>query len=164
MIIRKLRLNRGWSQEHLAEISALSTRTIQRIERGQNPSLESLKSLAAVFEIDVSELSKVFNVTEELPMNEEQIDLNVSPKETEAMEYVKDIKGFYSHVIKYVVVISILAIIDIVTSPGKFWFYWPALGWGIGLFLHGMSVFEIMSFFGPKWEKKQVEKRMRKSR
>lgn len=164
MIIRKLRLNRSWSQEHLAEISGLSTRTIQRIERGQNPSLESLKSLAAVFEIDVSELSKVFNVIEELPMNDKQVDLQVSPTETEAMEYVKDIKGFYSHAIKYVVVISILIIIDLVTTPGKFWFYWPALGWGIGLFMHGMSVFEIMSFFGAGWEKKQIEKRMKKSR
>ncbi len=164
MIIRKLRLHRSWSQEHLAEISGLSTRTIQRIERGQNPSLESLKSLAAVFEIDASELSKAFNVKEELPMEDKQEELQVSSAETEAMEYVKDIKGFYSHLIKYVVVISILALIDIVTSPGKLWFYWPAMGWGIGLFMHGMSVFEIMSFFGPKWEKKQVEKRMRKSR
>ncbi len=50
MIIRKLRLQRGWSQEQLAELSGLSIRTIQRIERGQKPGLESLKSLAAVFE------------------------------------------------------------------------------------------------------------------
>lgn len=35
MIIRKLRLQRGWSQEQLAELTGLSTRTIQRIERGQ---------------------------------------------------------------------------------------------------------------------------------
>ena len=34
MIVRKLRLQRGWSQEQLAEMSGLSTRTIQRIERG----------------------------------------------------------------------------------------------------------------------------------
>lgn len=164
MIIRKLRLNRSWSQEHLAEVSGLSVRTIQRIERGQKPSLESLKSLAAVFEIDVSILSKTFDIKEELPMKNENEELEVSPAEAEAMEYVKDIKGFYSHLIKYVVVISILIIIDLVTSPGKFWFYWPALGWGIGLFMHGMSVFEIMSFFGAGWEKKQIEKRMKKSR
>ncbi len=164
MIIRKLRLNRSWSQEHLAEVSGLSVRTIQRIERGQKPSLESLKSLAAVFEINVSELSKTFDVKEELPMKNAKEELEVSPAEAEAMEYVKDIKGFYSHLIKYVVVITILAIIDIVTSPDKFWFYWPALGWGIGLFLHGISVFEIMSFFGAGWEKKQIEKRMKKSR
>lgn len=56
MIIRKLRLQRGWSQEQLAGISGVSTRTIQRIERGRNASLESLKCLAAVFETDFNTL------------------------------------------------------------------------------------------------------------
>ncbi len=56
MIIRKLRLQKGWSQEQLSQLSGLSVRTIQRIEQGQKPGLESLKSLAAVFEIDVSDL------------------------------------------------------------------------------------------------------------
>ena len=57
MIVRKLRLDKGWSQEQLAEISGLSVRTIQRIERGQKPSLESLKALAAAFETDVTQLT-----------------------------------------------------------------------------------------------------------
>jgi transcriptional regulator with XRE-family HTH domain len=56
MIIRKLRLKKGWSQEHLSQISGLSSRTIQRIERGQKASLETLKSLAIVFEVDINEL------------------------------------------------------------------------------------------------------------
>ncbi len=55
MIVHKLRLQRGWSQEQLAEFSGLSVRTIQRIEKGQKASLESLKSLAAVFELQVSD-------------------------------------------------------------------------------------------------------------
>lgn len=56
MRVRELRLARGWSQAQLAELSGLSVRTIQRIENGTNPGLESLKSLAAVFGVDVSEL------------------------------------------------------------------------------------------------------------
>ena len=58
MVIRDLRLERGWSQEQLAEISGVSTRTIQRIERGGKASLESLKCLAAVFETPIPELQK----------------------------------------------------------------------------------------------------------
>ena len=46
MILRKLRLQRGWSQEQVAELTDLSVRTIQRIERGGQPSLESAKALA----------------------------------------------------------------------------------------------------------------------
>ena len=54
MLVQKLRLQRGWSQEDLAELSALSVRTIQRIERGHTASAESLKALASVFEVDFS--------------------------------------------------------------------------------------------------------------
>jgi transcriptional regulator with XRE-family HTH domain len=42
LLIQKLRLQRGWSQEQLAELTGLSVRTIQRIERGQNPSASIL--------------------------------------------------------------------------------------------------------------------------
>jgi len=48
MIVRKLRLQRGWTQDQLSEISGLSIRTIQRLERGAKPSLETAKSLAAI--------------------------------------------------------------------------------------------------------------------
>jgi len=58
MLIQKRRLQRGWSQEQLAEVSGLSVRTIQRLERGQPGSLESLKALAAVFETDINRLKE----------------------------------------------------------------------------------------------------------
>ena len=58
MRIQKLRLQRGWSQEQLAELSGLSTRTIQRLERGQPASLETLKALAAVFDVDLTTLKE----------------------------------------------------------------------------------------------------------
>lgn len=58
MTVRKLRLQRAWSQEQLAQLSGLSVRTIQRIEKGEKAGLETLKSLAAVFEIDISELQQ----------------------------------------------------------------------------------------------------------
>ena len=56
MLVQKLRLQRGWSQEQLAELSGLSVRTIQRMERGLPASNETLKSLASVFEIEFSTL------------------------------------------------------------------------------------------------------------
>ena len=56
MSIKQRRLDKGWSQEELARHAGLSTRTIQRIEGGQNAGLESLKCLAAVFETSISEL------------------------------------------------------------------------------------------------------------
>jgi transcriptional regulator with XRE-family HTH domain len=57
-MIKQIRVSKGWSQEQLAQFSGLSVRTIQRIERGHNAGLESLKCIAAVFEIDISRLQK----------------------------------------------------------------------------------------------------------
>ena len=150
MIIRKLRLQRGWSQEQLSQLSGLSIRTIQRIEQGQKAGLESLKSLAAVFEIQVSDLQM------EPPMNKE---INITEDEKQAINYVKGIKGFYSNLTTYVLVISALFVINYFTSPGYWWAVWPALGWGIGIVSHALSAFEVLNIFGPEWEKKQVEKR-----
>lgn len=56
MRVRELRMARGWSQAQLAELSGLSIRTIQRIENGTHPGLESLSRLAAVFEVSVADL------------------------------------------------------------------------------------------------------------
>ena len=58
MILKQLRLSRLYSQEQLAQMSGLSVRTIQRIESGHSPSLESLKCLASVLEVDVSTLNQ----------------------------------------------------------------------------------------------------------
>jgi len=58
LTIIQLRKDRGWSQEKLAAISGLSERTIQRIEKEGNCSLDSKMALACAFEIAPQELSK----------------------------------------------------------------------------------------------------------
>lgn len=151
MIVRKLRLQRGWSQEQLAQLTGLSTRTIQRIERGQRPGLESLRSLAAVLETDLSALQ------EDMTMNTEQ---QLTFDEERAIEYVRDIKGFYSHLITYLAVMPFLFLINYLSYSGDFWAIWPALGWGVGVVTHGLSAFEVFTVFGADWEKKQIEKRL----
>ena len=153
MIVRKLRLEKCWSQEQLAEFSGLSVRTIQRIERGQKPSLETLKSLAAVFEIDASELTMEDTMTSDAKMTAE---------EEKAILYVRDVKGFYTHLIIYGVVIVALVFFNLLRKPENLWVVWPAVGWGIGVLFHGLNVFEVFNLFGPKWEKRRIEKRLEK--
>lgn len=58
MILKQLRIGRHLSQEQLAQMSGLNVRTVQRIESGHNASLESLKCLAAVLEVDVDTLNR----------------------------------------------------------------------------------------------------------
>lgn len=59
--IKNLRLERGWSQEHLGDITGLSSRTIQRIESQGNASPESLMAIASAFSLSTSDLSADYN-------------------------------------------------------------------------------------------------------
>lgn len=54
--LRELRSGRQWSQEQLAKLSGLNLRTIQRLESGAKISTESLRALAAVFEVPAESL------------------------------------------------------------------------------------------------------------
>ena len=151
LIIKKLRLKRGWSQAELAEFSGLSVRTVQRIEKGENPGLESRKALAAVFDLQVSDF---------LEDNHMEENYGVTSEEERAMRYVQNLKGFYSHFITYVVTIGLLFAWNLIFDPGYVWAVWPALGWGIGVTIHAVRVFGRFSLFSPEWEKRQVEKRL----
>jgi XRE family transcriptional regulator, regulator of sulfur utilization len=149
MIVRKLRLQRGWTQEHLAELTGLSVRSIQRLERGQSASLETLNSLAAVFEVDRSLLKPGDNPMPNTPP--------ITPDEENAIQYVKGIKEFYSHLFMYLVFVTVFGFAFGFKHPLIFW---GSIGWGIGLVVHGLNVFEVINIFRPNWEKKQIEKRL----
>ncbi|MBQ4864185.1 helix-turn-helix domain-containing protein [Pseudoalteromonas sp. MMG013] len=60
-VIKTQRSTRAWSQTQLAEVSGLSLRTIQRIEKTGVASLESVKSLASVLEIDIKDIQECLN-------------------------------------------------------------------------------------------------------
>ncbi len=151
MQVQKLRLQRGWSQQQLAELSGLSVRTIQRIENGKTASIETLKSLASVFEIDFQQLQPEVNMHTVTPDEK---------SEQLAFAHVRKIKGFYIHLLQYAVVIIFLCVINLITNPHFLWFLFPALGWGIGLLAHAAAIFGWFPFFGPAWETRQVDKRL----
>ncbi len=51
-----------------------------------------------------------------------------------------DDRPFLIHLVVYIMVNLLLAVIDLATSPGQYWFYWPLLGWGIGILGHAYLV------------------------
>ena len=149
MIVRKLRLQRGWTQEHLAELMDVNVRTIQRIERGGRSSLETRAALAAVFEVDISTFEEGIVEMTEITQ--------VSSDEREALEFVKGIKEFYSHLAMYLVFAIVFSLSFGFENP---MILWGVIGWGIGLVIHGLNVYEVINLFGPKWEKQMIEKRL----
>ncbi|MEN4759713.1 2TM domain-containing protein [Chryseobacterium sp. C39-AII1] len=77
-----------------------------------------------------------------------------------AAKRVKEIKGFYGNLTSYCLVIPFLIVLNVITSPGHLWFFWPMLGWGIGLAAHGINTFGI----GKDWEEKKIKQLMEEER
>lgn len=77
-----------------------------------------------------------------------------------AKKRVAEIKGWYANLISFVLVISFLAFINLKYSPNHLWFFWPMLGWGIGVVFHAIGVFKIVPFFGKDWEEKKIQEFM----
>ena len=150
MIIRELRQDKGWSQEQLAEMAGVSSRTIQRIENGCEVSIETIKCLAAVFEVDFNSLRQENNMSEDI----------LSYAERDAMKYVRGKRFFFIHLIVYGWVFAFLLTLNLVTGPGYIWVAWPAVGWGMLLVIHAMSVFGLLPLFSQDWEKRQIEKHL----
>lgn len=153
MLIQKLRLKNGWSQEQLATASGLSTRTIQRIEAGQAPSVESLKAIAGALDIEFTALTEEPKMTTESSRREEEL-------EREAFQYVRHLRKFQTSLATYLVVVAGLWVVNLVTSPEYLWVLWVMGGWGIGVAISGFRLVQPDLIHGPEWERRQVEKRL----
>ncbi len=89
-----------------------------------------------------------------------ELNFNDDQRYTMAKERVEKLKEFYGHVASYVGVMIILVVINLLTSPEHLWFFWPMLGWGIGLFFHAMKVYDKNPFFGKEWEERKMKQFM----
>jgi hypothetical protein len=78
----------------------------------------------------------------------------------EVRKKVKEIKGFYSHLTVYVLVISVLIFINLKYTPEYLWFFWSAIGWGFGLLGHASKVFNWIPLIGKDWEEKKIKELM----
>ncbi|WDI30782.1 helix-turn-helix domain-containing protein [Hyphococcus flavus] len=157
MSVQKYRLERGWSQEQLAQHSGLSVRTIQRIERGKTASLETLKCLAAVFETRIADLAE----EPEMEKTAEPDRTFTTARENDAIEYVKNLKGLYVHMILFAVIMPCLAGLNYFLSPDALWVHYVAIPWGLAIALQALITYGFFNFLGPKWEQRQFRKRMK---
>ena len=86
-------------------------------------------------------------------MNDEKYD--------KAKARVKELKGFYSNLITYVLINILLIIINLLTNPTTIWFFWVTIFWGIALLIHASKVFILRGkFLGEEWEKKKIKEIM----
>ncbi len=83
------------------------------------------------------------------------------PKYLAAQREVAALKGFYIHLIVFVLVNLLLIAINLSTSS-DWWFQWPLIGWGAGLAGHAVLVWSPVSLFGREWEERKIRERLRR--
>lgn len=74
-----------------------------------------------------------------------------------AQKRAEEIKGFYIHLGVFVIVNAALFTINMLSSPDTLWFYWPLLGWGIGVSIHAFALLIEGRLLGPEWEERKVQ-------
>jgi len=98
-------------------MAGVTTRTIQRIEQGHRPSMETCRALASVFEVDLSLLQP----GDEQMHNETELKAD----EQQALLYAKRMKEFYEFLITYVVLAAVFFVYFSRRVCGLYCFRWP---------------------------------------
>lgn len=78
-------------------------------------------------------------------------------KYQKARKKVDEIKGFYSHLLSFILVMIVLVYINLKYTPEYLWFFWVMLSWGIGLFFHALKVFNWFPFLNKEWEERKIK-------
>ncbi|MDT0643231.1 2TM domain-containing protein [Zunongwangia sp. F363] len=131
---------RGVGLQNIVDRYALVTRRKVMIE--ENPEF---------FKVKIPILTKQI-------LNMETVNTNETDAYFRAKQRVKEIKEFYGNLLAYCVVIPFLIFINYYTFWGFQWFWFPLFGWGIGVTIHGFSVFG----YGSEWEERKIREIMEK--
>jgi hypothetical protein len=81
-----------------------------------------------------------------------------------ARRRVRDLKDFYEHLGIYLIINFFLFALNVVVSPGKWWFYWVTLFWGVGLLFHALDTILEGRILGREWEERKVREYVEKER
>lgn len=139
------------------------------IKRSSGVGLTNIKQRYAILtnrKVLIHKTSASFIV--EIPMLTKQISVMQTQENyiedkryLKAKEKVERIKGFYSNLISYLIVIPILAYINYKTTSFP-WVIFPALGWGFGIIAHGMEAYGYNPLMGKDWEERKIREFMNK--
>lgn len=153
--MKTLRLNKRWSQEQLAQLSGLNVRTIQRVEKGESAGLETLKSLAAVFEISTDDLIHVIENEKQLTQTEDMDLIKEQTLRNEAQEQVKSIKYFYAFSAFLIMLFLFFMLPNYNGGENLGPLIVVFISFSVLIVAHACAVFHP---FGEKWEQEKVSK------
>lgn len=159
MSVKELRQKKGWSQEHLAQASGLSLRTIQRIESGKRAGLETLNGLAAVFDIDLNLIRQEPKMTTQTSTKPA-----VKPEKNPAKEYMDNINSLKIMFWAYLIFMPLLYALNIWTEPEFLWIWIVAAGWGAGFPLYAIIIKTVFGVFDLKMTAEEADRHFNSQR
>ncbi|MFV8366052.1 2TM domain-containing protein [Flavobacterium sp. XS1P27] len=101
---------------------------------------------------------KIPILTKQITVMETTTDYNENNAYYRAKKRVEELKGFYGNLISYCCVIPFLIFINLSYGSKFQWFWFPLLGWGMGLTFHGLEVFG----YGKSWEERKINQILNK--
>ena len=96
-------------------------------------------------------------LTKQILVMETTYNYNEQTAYERAKDRVEKLKAFYGNLISYCCVIPILIVINLSTTSFQ-WFWFPMLGWGMGLTFHALETFG----YGRSWEEKKIQEILQK--
>jgi fatty acid desaturase len=82
----------------------------------------------------------------------------------EARTDVKKLRRFYSLLLTAAAVTVLVLVVNHLTSPGRWWFYWVAFGFAVAIGFSAIELFGLRRLLGPDWERRQIRKRLAQMR
>ncbi|MEM5564549.1 histidine kinase [Psychroserpens sp. AS72] len=143
----------------------------QIVKKSSGVGLENIKQryqLLSNKTVSINQQANSFAVA--IPMLTKQVSImrSIEPKSqfddryVRARKRVESMKEFYYSLISYCLVIPFLFFIWYRYTPYTIqWFWFPMLGWGMGLAFHAYKVYVNDGVLGNSWEQRKIEKLMR---
>jgi 2TM domain len=82
----------------------------------------------------------------------------------EARRYVRRKRIFYLVFAIWIALSLMWFFIDMRDDSSSVWFYWPMLGTGIAVAIAGIVLLGIGGLFGADWERREIDKYLRRQR
>lgn len=140
----------------------------QIVKKSSGVGLENIKQryhLLSTKRVFINQQADSFAVS--IPMLTKQISIMESNSSSKiddsylrARKHVDDLKEFYYGILSYFIVIPFLIYINYKTYWEFQWFWFPMIGWGIGIAINAFKVYVSDGIFGRNWEERKLKQYM----
>jgi len=140
----------------------------QIVKKSSGVGLENIKQryhLLSNKNVYINQQANSFSVA--IPMLTKQISImrtdttsRIDDSYLRARKHIDDLKEFYYGIISYFLVMPFLIYINYKTYWDFQWFWFPMIGWGIGIIINAFKVYFSEGVFGRNWEERKIKQYM----